>query len=119
MFGGLLALFGVTLLPGRTPLVTRFAERLDPGFRPGMAGYTRAVTWAWCLFFAGQLLVSLLLLMLAPAAAWCLFVNGLDAALVAVMFGAEYGVRRLRFRGHEHVPLATLLRAVRAGGIGR
>ncbi len=119
LFGGLLVLFGATLLPGRTPLVTELAERLDPGFHPGMAGYTRAVTGAWCLFFAAQLLASLLLLLFAPTAAWSLFVNGLDVALVALMFGAEYGVRRLRFRGHEHVPLATLVRAVRAGGIGR
>ncbi len=118
LFGGLLALFGATLLPGRTPLVTQLAERLDPGFHPGMAGYTRAVTGAWCLFFAGQLLASLLLLLLAPAAAWSMLVNVLDVVLVAVMFGAEYGVRRLRFRGHEHVPFAALVRAVRAGGIG-
>ncbi|MBV9748521.1 MAG: hypothetical protein JO157_06895 [Acetobacteraceae bacterium] len=119
LFGGLLALFGATLLPGRTPLVTQLAERLDPGFHPSMAGYTRAVTWAWCLLFAGELLASLLLLLFAPAAAWSLFVNGLDVALVALMFLGEYGVRRLRFRGREHVPLATLVRAVRAGGIGR
>lgn len=118
-FGGLLALFAATLLPGRTPLVTRLAERLDPGFHPGMAGYTRAVTYAWCLFFAGQLLASLLLLLFAPAAAWSLFVNVLDVVFVALMFLGEYGVRRLRFRGHRHVPLPALVRAVRAGGMRR
>lgn len=119
VFGSLLLLFAATLLPGRTPLVTRFAERLDPGFHAGMAGYTRAVTYAWCLFFAGQLLASLLLLLFAPTAAWLLFVNGLDMALVALMFLGEHGVRRLRFPGHRHVPLPALVRAVRAGGIGR
>jgi uncharacterized membrane protein len=119
VFGGLLALFGVTLLPGRTPLVTRLAERLDPGFHPGMAGYTRAVTLAWCLFFVGQLLASLLLLLFAPAAVWSLFVNVLDMVFVALMFLGEHGVRRLRFREHHHVPLPALVRAVRAGGMGR
>ena len=119
VFGGLLALFGATLLPGRTPLVTQLAERLDPGFHAGMVGYTRAVTYAWCLFFAAQLLTSLLLLLFAPAAAWSLFVNVLDVAFVALMFLGEYGVRRLRFRGHRHVPLPALVRAVRAGGMGR
>ena len=117
VFGGLLILFGATLLPGRTPLVTRLAGRLDPGFHPGMAGYTRAVTFAWCLFFAGQLLASLLLLLFAPAAVWSLFVNVLDVAFVALMFLGEYGVRRLRFRGHRHVPLPALVRAVRSGGM--
>lgn len=119
VFGGLLALFGATLLPGQTPLATRFARRLDPGFHAGMASYARAVTWAWCAFFAGQLLVSLLLLLLAPAAAWSWFINVLDLPLVALMFIGEYGVRRLRFRGHRHVPLPALVRAVRANGLGR
>ena len=117
LFGGLLALFGATLLPGRTPLVTRLAGRLDPGFHPGMVGYTRAVTYAWSLFFAGQLLASLLLLLFAPAAVWSLFVNVLDVVFVALMFLGEHGVRRLRFRGHRHVPLPALVRAVRAGGM--
>jgi uncharacterized membrane protein len=119
LFGGLLVLFGATLLPGRTPLATQFARRLDPGFHAGMIGYARAVTWAWCLFFAGQLLVSALLMLLAPAQVWSWFVNVLDLPLVALMFGAEYAVRRLRFREHRHVPLPALVRAVRAGGLGR
>jgi len=114
VFGGLLTVFALTLLPGQTPLATRFARRLDPGFHGGMEGYTRVVTLAWCLFFAGQILASALLLLLAPMRVWSWFINVLDLPLVAFMFGAEYGVRRLRFREHRHVPLPTLVRAVRA-----
>ena len=114
VFGGLLTVFALTLLPGQTPLATRFARRLDPGFHSGMEDYTRAVTLAWCLFFAGQILASALLLLLAPTQVWSWFINVLDLPLVAFMFGAEYGVRRLRFREHRHVPLPTLVRAVRA-----
>lgn len=118
VFGGLLAAFGATLLPGQVPLATRFARRLDPAYHAGMDGYTRATTWAWCLFFAGQLAASGLLLLLAPTSVWSWFVNVLDLPLVGAMFAAEYAVRRLRFRAHPHVPLPTLVRAVRAGGLG-
>ncbi len=118
VFGGLLTVFALTLLPGETPLATRFARRLDPGFHGGMEGYTRAVTLAWCLFFAGQILASALLLLLAPVRVWSWFINVLDLPLVALMFGAEYAVRRLRFREHRHVPLPVLVRAVRANRLG-
>lgn len=111
----LLALFAGTLLPGRTPLVVAMGRRLDPHFNPALARYARAVTWAWCGFFAGQVAGSGLLLALAPVAAWSLFINVLDLPLVAAMFIAEDLVRRARFPGHPHVALLDLVRAVRRG----
>lgn len=114
----LLALFAASLWAGRTPLVTRFAQRLNPAFHRGMEGYTRAVTMAWCLFFAGQLVASMVLLSLAPDA-WRLFVTTLSLPLAALMASAEYGVRRWRFRHEVHTPLLTMIRGVRAGGFGR
>ncbi len=111
----LLALFAGTLLPGRTPLVVAMGRRLDPCFNPMLARYARAVTWAWCGFFTGQIAGSALLLGLAPVALWSLFVNVLDLPLVAAMFAAEDLVRRLRFPGHPHVSLPDLVRAVRRG----
>jgi len=114
----LLALFAVSLQAGRTPLVTGFARRLNPAFRRGMESYTRTVTIAWCLFFAGQLVVSMVLLVLAPDA-WRLFVTALSLPLVALMALAEYGVRRWRFCGEAHTPLLTMIRGVRSGAFGR
>lgn len=110
---GLLALFAVSLMAGRTPLVTLLAQRLNPAFHPGMESYTRAVTLAWCLFFAAQLTASAVLLQLAPDT-WRLFVMVLSLPLAALMALAEYGVRRWRFRFEAHTPLLTMIRGVRS-----
>ncbi len=113
LHAGLLALFTASLLSRRTPLVTRFARRLNPAFHPGMEGYTRAVTLAWCLFFAAQLAASAVLLPLAPDA-WRRFVMVLSLPLAGLMALAEYGVRRWRFRREAHTPLRTMIRGVRS-----
>ena len=75
----------------------------------GVAVYTRRVTQAWSLFFAGQLVTSAALLAFAPRPVWSLFVNVLDLPLVALMFVAEYACRlRLVSREHRVGPLAAL-----------
>lgn len=111
IYGGLLALFGATLRPGRTDLITSLAGRLRGNLAPEMAAYTRSVTIAWCAFFVFQLGASVLLMLLAPAQAWSLFVNVLDLPLVAGMFLAEFAVRHLRFRSYDHVGIAETVRA--------
>lgn len=111
IYGGLLALFGGSLRRGRTDLVTGMAERLRPGLTPAMRRYTRGVTRAWCAFFALQVLVSAGLGLLAPAEAWSLFVNVLDAPLVALMFLGEHVARRLVFPGYHHASIREVVRA--------
>ncbi len=118
LHGGLLVVFAASLAPGRTPLVTRLARRLNPGFHQGMEGYTRAVTVAWCLFLAGEVAASAVLLALAPEA-WRLLVTVLGLPLAASMALAEYGVRRWRFRHAPHTTLAAMVRGVRASAAGR
>ena len=66
----ILTIFGSSLLPGRKPIITTFAERSRGELPPPVLRYTRRVTWAWCLFCAAQLLGSLLLLLFAPVAVW-------------------------------------------------
>ncbi len=114
--GMLLAVFAATLAPGRTPLVVAMGRRLDPYFTPAIARYARGVTWAWVGFFAGQIVISGLLLVLAPRTVWSFFVNILDLPLVAAVFVIEDRVRRWRFPGHPHVSLRSLAVALRAGG---
>jgi uncharacterized membrane protein len=114
LYAGLLTLFGASLSAGRTPLVTRLARRINPAFHAGMEGYTRAVTIAWCLFFAGQVMVSAALLALAPEA-WRLFVTVLNLPLAVLMALAEYAVRRWRFRYESHTTLLATIRGVRPG----
>src|SRR4051812_25184584 len=102
-YTSLLAVFGSSLLRGRTPVVSLLSERLSGRpLSPEMGRYTRAVTAAWCCFFLFQLAGSLVLLLAAPVAAWSLFVNILNIPLNLGMFGVEYAYRRFRFRDYRH-----------------
>jgi uncharacterized membrane protein len=91
-----LAIFGTSLLPGRKPIVTIFAERSRGELPPALRVYTRRVTWAWCLFCAGQLLTSLLLLLFAPTQIWSAFVNLCNMPLLIAMFCGEFAWRTWR-----------------------
>jgi len=110
LYAGLLVVFGASLSSGRTPLVTRLAQRLNPAFHSGMEGYTRAVTMAWCLFFSGQIVASAVLLALAPET-WRIFVTLLNLPSAVLMALAEYGVRCWRFRNEPHTTLLAMVGA--------
>ena len=86
--------FGTTLRTGRTPLVSRLAALVHGQLSPTLARYTRQVTWAWTLYFSATAVASILLFWLAPIAVWSVFANLLGMPLLAIMFVAEYGVRR-------------------------
>lgn len=107
----LLWLFGRTLRRGRDPLVSRVARRVHGALAPEMEAYTRGVTLAWCVFFAGQVIVSALLFAFASLEAWSLFVNVLNFPLLALMFGSEYLYRVLHYPDHPRTTLPGMLRA--------
>jgi uncharacterized membrane protein len=116
IYTSLLLLFGQTLWPGRTALITGLAQRLRGTLSPAMIGYTRTVTKAWCCFFGAQLLISAMLLFCTSRAAWSLFVNVLDLPLLAAMALGEYAVRRLRFRNTPHSSPMEAFRRFSADG---
>lgn len=103
--------FGRTLIAGRQPLCTRFAEAVHAPLTPQHELYARQVTVAWTLFFAAMALVSTGLFFLAPLVTWSFFANFLTLPLVALMFIAEYWVRRWVL---PDVQQAHILDAVRA-----
>ncbi len=105
--------FGRTLIAGRQPLVTRFAQAVHPVVTPQHAIYTRQVTIAWTLFFATMVLASTLLFFLAPLATWSVFANFLTLPLVALMFIAEYWVRRWVLPDMRHMRILDAVRAFR------
>ena len=107
----LLWLFGQTLRHEKMPLVTRLATRVHGPLPPAMAAYTRRVTVAWCVFFAAQLLTSVLLFRFAPLNVWSLFINAFNFPLLALMFIGEYGYRTIR---HRDFPHATVFDGIRA-----
>jgi uncharacterized membrane protein len=120
---GLLIFFGHTLLSDREALVTSVAAKVYGRPLPdGIATYTRGVTAAWCVFFALQLAVSLLLFVYAPLPVWSLFVNILNFPLLVLMFGCEYLYRRWRLPKRPSSNLSDVVRAFMqsaASGINR
>lgn len=92
--------FGMTLLPGRKPLVSLLAEKIRGSLSPAVASYTRRVTLAWSIFFAVVCLTSVLLFFLAEITTWSVFANFLTLPLALLMFVAEY-LLRLRILRHE------------------
>ena len=107
----LLVTFGRTLLHGRKPLCAQFAEMLHSPLQPAHERYARQVTLAWVVFFGAMATISTLLFFLAPLVVWSVFTNFLVLPLVAMMFIAEFMVRRRVLSGgaSEHI-----LDAVRA-----
>ncbi len=112
LYAGLLTVFGASLRPGQVAVVTRLAQRINPHFRPFMVPYTRAVTLAWCLFAALQLVLSITLLALAPLAWWLLLVSMLHGIMALALALLEFLVRSWRFRG-QHASFIETMRGVR------
>jgi uncharacterized membrane protein len=105
--------FGRTLIAGRQPLCTRFARAVHVFVTPQHEIYTRQVTIAWTLFFVAMALVSTLLFFLAPLATWSIFANFLTLPLVALMFIAEYWIRRWVLPEMRHTHILDAVRAFR------
>ena len=106
----LLSLFGRTILPGREPLVTRFARKVHGVLPLQIERYTRRVTIAWCIFFAMQLATSAVLFVWSLEA-WSLFVHVLSWPLVVLMFVVEYAYRLVACRGFAR---GTFLQSIQA-----
>jgi uncharacterized membrane protein len=109
---GLLLWFGASLWPGREPVVTGFARRMRPTMPPDVVRYTRRVTAAWCVFFAGQIAVSLALLLAGPVDVWSGFVTLWNLPLVVAMMLAEFICRMILFRHHQRTSLIGTLVAL-------
>jgi uncharacterized membrane protein len=86
---GLLAVFGISLLPGHEPIATYFARQIHGPIAPAIIRYTRWATSAWCAFFLLQLLGSAILILAAPIVWWSTFVNILNIPLLLGMFLVE------------------------------
>src|SRR6266851_8907390 len=109
--------FGRTLAPGEEPMISWFG-RLVRGteLAPDLARYTRYSTVVWTAFFVIMAAAAAALAALATPQTWSLFANGIDYLLVGVLFLGEYVFRRVRYRHHEHRPLADVVRTVARAG---
>jgi len=105
--------FGRTLGRGREPMCSRIAAMIHDELSPGLARYTRQVTVAWTLFFGVTVVVSVALFAFGPLAAWSAFANLLTIPLVALMFVAEYAVRRHVLPPEDRSGILDAVRAYR------
>jgi uncharacterized membrane protein len=97
----LLLFFAQTLRGGREPLITSIARKVHGSLTPDIEIYTRHVTFAWSLFFALQVTVSMGLYTFASLEAWSIFINILDGPLIVLMFVCEFSYRILRYPDHQ------------------
>lgn len=104
--------FGRTLAAGREPMCTRIARTMHGTVSPALARYTRQVTVAWTMFFAGTAAISCLLFAFGTIEAWSTFANLLTMPLVGLMFLAEYLVR-LRLLPEDRSSILDAVRAYR------
>lgn len=108
--------FGHTLAAGREPLVTRFARIMRRGdMPPEVVSFTRGVTLAWALFFAGISLVSAFLYAAVSVEAWSVFSNLVNSPLIGAMFLGEYALRRYKLRHIRHSSILDGVQAFRKG----
>jgi len=113
---GLLILFGLSLRPGQTPVITALSHQIHGDLAPNIDRYTRRVTWSWCLFFLFELAGSALLMAFAPVAGWSFFVNVLNAPLIAVLFVGEKLTRSFWVTNPPRERLRDMAQMVAWGG---
>lgn len=117
---GMTVLFGATLLPGRTPLISQIAERFRGTLAPRVSRYGRHLTAIWTALFAAMVIESVVLGLFASPFWWSLFTNFINYLIIAGMFVIEYPIRRRILSDVPHQPffeyLAFLVRCGRLKG---
>jgi uncharacterized membrane protein len=104
-------LFGLTLRPGATPLVTQIAYRLHEVDAEDVR-YTHRVTQAWVVFFLALAGEAALLAGYADAWIWSLFTNGLNYLFIGLFFLGEYLLRIRVRRERAHPPFLRFLQSL-------
>ncbi len=97
---GLMIVFGLTLRRGSMPLVERLMrmEYFGAELPTALVRYARNLTRVWVGYFAGIVLIALLLAVSAPIELWSLFANVLSYLFAILLFLAQYVWRALRYR---------------------
>jgi uncharacterized membrane protein len=106
-------LFALTLLPGREPLIARFARLERGSLEPDLVAYTRRLTWVWVAFFIAMALVSAALALTGSHRAWTWFTGVGNYLGVGALFLGEHAYRRRRFAHYRHLPPLAYARILR------
>ena len=93
MNAALLAVFGYSLR--RPPsAVERIARLARPDLSAQGVAYTRRVTQAWCVFFALNGSVALVITLFCSDSAWAIYNGGIAYGLIGLLFAVEWLVRQ-------------------------
>jgi uncharacterized membrane protein len=95
--------FGSTLVPGATPLITQFSQIMKGDLDAKAIRYTRQVTIAWIVFFVLMTIEAVVLALYASPFVWSLFTNFLNYLFLFLFFFVEYLLRIRRFNEVEHL----------------
>ena len=107
----LLMTFARTLIAGRQPLCTQFAQILQTEpLTPVHARYAYRVTIAWTVFFTIMVITSMTLFFMYPIGVWSIFSNFVFLPLVMLMFVAEYLIRKWALPNVAHAGIMAAVR---------
>lgn len=106
--------FVSSLLPGRVPLITRYAWLIDGRMDARKQRYTRRVTWAWALLLGWLWLNKLQIILPDPACSICLPVSHwndlLGAGLIFALLTFEFQLRKRLFAEQADARLRDFLK---------
>ncbi len=115
--GTFFLMFSMTLLPHRTPLITRFAQLMheqERDLNEVEQRYTLWVTRFWSGMFAFLTLESAWLVFWASEETWSLFTNFVNYLLVLAALMVEYRIRVWRLPHLEHPGFVGFMRRFRS-----
>jgi uncharacterized membrane protein len=107
--------FARSLLAGRTPLCTQWANKIYGELEPIEISYTRGATFAWALLYTLIAIAILVLFFLTSPRLWSVFVDFVTFGLIIVMGVADHAIRRRVLPRH---PGGGLLGVIRRSLIG-
>ena len=90
--------FWRSILPGHTPLISRFYQLTEQDNAPKAMQYTAKVTWVWVVLIVLILVNTVFLTFFASLEIWSLFTNFLNYLLMLGLFIAEWLFRMFWFK---------------------
>lgn len=89
----MLVTFGISLMPGRHPIIERLARLRHPDLPAEGVRYTRRVTQVWCGFFLVNGLVAAALGLWASWSVWTWYNGAISYVLMGLLLGGEWLLR--------------------------
>lgn len=108
----LLMYFGLTLLPGREPLITSIARSVRGTLIPAMEKYTRTLTQMWCWVFLAMTLAAIVLPLLQQPKLWSWITNVINYGVIGSLFIGEFILRKKLFPQLGHPSFIDYIRIV-------